>query len=201
MSLLTIPIIATLTGAFTVRATSRATPCAENRATNRAKLCRAACCVSLVAVSLPPWTAGSSFSVKREKAKTVMRGIAAQESPQDRGAGQAPEAGERPQTSAHAGKPQEERGYAAFYSQSLAGHKTACGGVYSSSELTAAHPSYRCGTKLRITNLRNGKTVRVTVNDHGPASRNRIVDVSYAAAQALDFVKQGTTLVKIEVVR
>jgi len=93
-----------------------------------------------------------------------------------------------------------ERGEAAFYSNSLEGHQTACGGTYSPSELTAAHPTLRCGTKLRVTNLRNGKTVRVTVNDHLP-SHKRVIDLSYAAAQALDFVKQGTTLVKVEVVR
>ena len=93
-----------------------------------------------------------------------------------------------------------ERGEAAFYSNSLEGHKTACGGTYSPTELTAAHPSLKCGTKLRVTNLRNGKTVRVTVNDRLP-SHQRIIDLSYAAAQALDFIKQGTTIVKVEVVR
>jgi rare lipoprotein A len=101
-------------------------------------------------------------------------------------------------------KSEPERGYAAFYAQSLDGHKTACGGTYSSTQLTAAHRALPCGTKLRVTNLRNGKTVRVTVNDHGPSSGNRgerIIDLSYAAAQALDFVKQGTTLVKVEVIR
>jgi rare lipoprotein A len=97
-------------------------------------------------------------------------------------------------------KHEVERGEAAFYSDSLQGHKTACGGTYSPSEMTAAHPTLKCGTKLRVTNLRNGKTVRVTVNDRLP-SHKRVVDVSYAAAQALDFVKQGTTLVKVEVVR
>ena len=100
-----------------------------------------------------------------------------------------------------AAKPEPERGYAAFYSSSLEGHKTACGGTYSSEKLTAAHPKLPCGTKLRVTNLRNGKTVRVTVNDRGPTSRNRIIDLSYAAARSLGFIKQGTTLVKVEIVR
>jgi peptidoglycan lytic transglycosylase len=94
-----------------------------------------------------------------------------------------------------------ERGYAAFYSESLEGHKTACGGTYNSTQLTAAHPKLRCGTKLRVTNLRNGRTVRVAVNDRGPLSQNRIIDLSYAAALRLDFIKQGTTLVKVEVIR
>jgi rare lipoprotein A len=101
----------------------------------------------------------------------------------------------------HAEKDEAERGYAAFYSESLEGRKTACGGTYSSTQLTAAHPKLRCGTKLRVTNLRNGRTVRVTVNDHGPLSHNRIVDLSYAAARRLDFITQGTTLVKVEVIR
>ena len=113
---------------------------------------------------------------------------------------QSPDSTEPPQSSA-SNKHPVERGYAAFYSPSLEGHKTACGGVYSSSALTAAHPTLRCGTRLRVTNLRNGKSVRVTVNDHGPTSRERILDLSYAAAQALDFIPQGTTLVKVEVLR
>ncbi len=100
-----------------------------------------------------------------------------------------------------AAKDDAERGYAAFYSESLEGHKTACGGTYDSTQLTAAHPKLRCGTKVRVTNLRNGKTVRVTVNDRGPLSHNRIIDLSYAAARRLDFIKQGTTLVKVEVLR
>ena len=102
-------------------------------------------------------------------------------------------------------KGEAERGYAAFYAQSLEGHKTACGETYSSTQLTAAHRTYPCGTKLRVTNLRNGKSVRVTVNDHGPLSSKkggqRIIDLSYAAAEALGFVKQGTTLVKVETIR
>lgn len=98
-------------------------------------------------------------------------------------------------------KPEPERGYAAFYNPSLEGHKTACGGTYAAAKLTAAHRKFRCGTKLRVTNLRNGKTVRVTVTDHGPVSHGRIINLSYAAARSLNFVKQGTTLVKVEVVR
>lgn len=95
--------------------------------------------------------------------------------------------------------PEPERGYAAFYSPSLEGHKTACGGVYSPSQLTAAHRSLPCGTRLRVTNIRNGKSVRVTVTDHGPFTKGRILDLSYEAARRLDFLKQGTTLVKLEI--
>jgi len=98
-------------------------------------------------------------------------------------------------------KPEPERGYAAFYNSSLEGHKTACGGTYSAEKFTAAHRNLPCGTKLRVTNLRNGKSVRVTVNDHGPKTSSRIVDLSFAAARSLNFIKQGTTLVKVEVLR
>jgi rare lipoprotein A len=121
--------------------------------------------------------------------------------PQEPSTTQAPDSTEPPQPSAPSSKHPVERGYAAFYSPSLEGHKTACGGVYSSTKLTAAHRTFPCGTKLRVTNLRNGKTVRVTVNDHGPTSRDRIIDLSYAAAQALNFIPQGTTLVKVELLR
>jgi rare lipoprotein A len=94
-----------------------------------------------------------------------------------------------------------QKGRAAFYNGALEGHKTACGGTYVASELTTAHRSLPCGTKVRITNTKNGKSVVATVNDWGPTSRKRIVDVSRAVAEKLDFVKQGTTTVKIEIVQ
>ena len=94
-----------------------------------------------------------------------------------------------------------QKGRAAFYSPALEGHKTACGGRYVASELTTAHRSLPCGTRVRITNTKNGKSVEAIVNDWGPTSRNRIVDVSRAVAEKLDFVKQGTTTVKIEIVQ
>ena len=114
---------------------------------------------------------------------------------------QSQDSSEPPQSNAPSGKHPVERGYAAFYSPSLEGHKTACGGAYSSTKLTAAHHTLPCGTKLRVTNLHNGKIVRVTVNDHLHVSHDRILDLSYAAAQVLDFIPQGTTLVKVEVLR
>jgi len=102
---------------------------------------------------------------------------------------------------ANAKKLHHEKGIAAFYGQSMEGHKTACGSTYVASEMTAAHRTLPCGTKVRITNTKNGKTVEATVNDHGPMSRKRIVDVSRAVAEQLDFVKQGKTTVEIEVVK
>jgi rare lipoprotein A len=94
-----------------------------------------------------------------------------------------------------------EKGLAAFYGRRLQGHKTACGGTFVASELTTAHRTLPCGTKLRITNTKNGKSVVATVNDRGPTSKKRIVDVSQAVAEQLDFVKQGTATVEVEVVK
>src|SRR5215472_11621946 len=90
-----------------------------------------------------------------------------------------------------------EKGRAAFYSQALEGHKTACGGTYSGSEMTTAHRKLPCGTRVRITNVKNGKSVEATVNDRGPTSQKRLVDGSRAVAEQLDFVKQGTTTVEV----
>jgi len=96
---------------------------------------------------------------------------------------------------------QAEKGLAAFYSRRMEGHKTACGGVYHASELTTAHRTLPCGTKVRITNTKNGKSLEATVNDRGPTSHKRLVDVSRAVAEQLDFVRQGTTTVEVEVVK
>jgi rare lipoprotein A len=94
-----------------------------------------------------------------------------------------------------------EKGRAAFYSRTLEGHKTACGGTYNASEMTTAHRTLPCGTRVRITNVKNGKSAEATVNDRGPTSRARIADVSEAVAEQLDFVKQGTATVEIEVLQ
>ena len=105
------------------------------------------------------------------------------------------------QQKANSTGPQVQTGLAAFYGKSMEGHKMACGGTYNSSELTTAHRTLPCGTKVRITNTKNGKSVEATVTDRGPTSRKRIVDVSHAVAEQLDFIKQGTTTVRVEVVR
>jgi rare lipoprotein A len=105
------------------------------------------------------------------------------------------------QQAANASTSDVQKGVAAFYSQKMEGHKTACGGTYVASEMTTAHRTLPCGTKVRITNTRNGKSVEATVNDRGPTSRKCIVDVSRAVAEELDFVKQGTTTVEVQVLK
>lgn len=76
--------------------------------------------------------------------------------------------------------------------------KTASGEQMNPSAMTAAHRSYRFGTKLRVTNKRNGRSVIVRINDRGPFIKGRIVDVSKAAARKLGFINSGHTSVCIQ---
>jgi rare lipoprotein A len=101
-------------------------------------------------------------------------------------------------TFACAPAPAADIGLASFYGSEHAGKRTASGKRFDPAALTAAHPTYPFGSKLRITNLTNGRQVVVEVSDRGPFSRRRIVDVSKAAAQELDFVRQGVAKVKID---
>ncbi len=90
------------------------------------------------------------------------------------------------------------QGLASFYSE---GGRTASGEKFDASELTAAHPTLPFGTRLRVTNVKTGRSVVVRVNDRGPYVPGRIVDVSYSAADALGMVGGGTAKVKLDVVR
>ena len=94
----------------------------------------------------------------------------------------------------------EEIGVAAYYSDVFQGRRTACGDRYDKNALTAAHNRLPCGTKVRVTNLENDKSVVVVVNDRGPSTPGRIIDLSRRAARELGFVKQGLARVKVEVV-
>lgn len=91
-------------------------------------------------------------------------------------------------------------GLAAVYSDKLAGRKTASGEVFSQSKLTAAHPSLAFGTKVKVTNTKNNKTVEVQINDRGPTQAGRVVDLSSAAASRIGIGKKQMAPVKLEVV-
>lgn len=91
-------------------------------------------------------------------------------------------------------------GLAAVYSDRLNGRKTASGQVFRQSELTAAHPSLAFGTKVRVTNTKNSKSVEVRINDRGPTQASRVIDLSSAAAAKIGIGKNGTAPVKLEVV-
>ena len=94
-----------------------------------------------------------------------------------------------------------ETGLASFYSDNLQGRMTANGEVYDKMKLTAAHRSLAFKTKIKVTNLENKKSVVVIINDRGPFVEGRIVDLSRAAAEKLDFVDKGVVKVKIQVVK
>jgi len=91
-------------------------------------------------------------------------------------------------------------GLAAVYSDKLAGRKTASGQVFSQAKLTAAHPSLAYGTKVKVTNTKNNKSVEVTVNDRGPKQEGRVIDLSSAAAAKIGIGKKAMAPVKLEVV-
>ncbi len=95
------------------------------------------------------------------------------------------------------------RGKAVFYGDKWHGRKTASGERFSQHEMTAAHRSLPLGTRVRVTNLSNGKSVVVRINDRGPfgRDRSRIIDLSKAAARRLDFIDSGWTRVKVEVLK
>jgi rare lipoprotein A (peptidoglycan hydrolase) len=92
-----------------------------------------------------------------------------------------------------------EEGYASYYSYEFHGKKTANGEIFDKDKLSAAHRTLPLGTIARVTNLKNGKSIILRINDRGPFKSGRILDVSYAAAVQLDFVKEGITKVRIDV--
>ena len=94
-----------------------------------------------------------------------------------------------------------QAGLASWYGPGLHGRRTASGTVRTGAALTAAHRSLPFGTLLRVTNLRNGRTVVVVVDDRGPFVRGRVIDLSRAAARRLGMVRDGVVPVRLEVVR
>ena len=92
-----------------------------------------------------------------------------------------------------------EEGVANFYGDKFEGKKTASGEVYDKNALTASHKKLPYGTKVKVTNVDNGKSVVVTVNDRMAASNPAVIDVTRHAAEELGFVKSGKAKVKLEV--
>jgi rare lipoprotein A len=89
-------------------------------------------------------------------------------------------------------------GLASFYWED---RQTANGERFNKHELTAAHPNLPFGTRLRVTNVRNGRSVTVRVNDRGPFVHGRIIDVTSAAAETLGMVNAGVVKVTLDIVR
>jgi rare lipoprotein A len=96
------------------------------------------------------------------------------------------------------GKPQT--GVASWYGPGFHGKATSSGTIYDQHGLTAAHPNLPLGTRVRVTNLDNDRSVEVLVNDRGPFAKGRVIDLSYAAAHQIGMIGPGTARVRIDVV-
>jgi rare lipoprotein A len=91
------------------------------------------------------------------------------------------------------------RGMASWYGKVLQGHRTASGRPFNMFELTAAHRTLPFGSKVKVTDLRNRRSVIVTITDRGVLDADRVIDLSYAAADKLDMLKSGVDPVKLEI--
>nr|WP_297460243.1 septal ring lytic transglycosylase RlpA family protein [uncultured Halomonas sp.] len=94
----------------------------------------------------------------------------------------------------------DRRGQASYYSDAYQGELTANGERYDRNAMTAAHPSLPFGTRVRVTNLDNGREVAVRINDRGPFSSGRVIDLSYRAAERLGMIRSGIVPVAVEVI-
>jgi rare lipoprotein A len=101
----------------------------------------------------------------------------------------------------HSGAVYVQEGKASWYGSGFHGRKTASGERFNPHRLTAAHRRLPLGTKAKVTNLHNGRTVEVEITDRGPYVRGRIIDLSKAAAERLGMKRTGTTLVLLEVTK
>ncbi|MGH9147948.1 MAG: septal ring lytic transglycosylase RlpA family protein [Vicinamibacterales bacterium] len=103
------------------------------------------------------------------------------------------------------GRLESHVGLATYYGQRFDGKVTASGARFDMNAMVAAHPTYPFGTIVRVTNLRNNRSVQVRILDRGPGPGPRaegtLIDLSYGAARALDFIQAGRTRVRLEVVR
>lgn len=93
-----------------------------------------------------------------------------------------------------------ERGVASWYGPDFHGKSTSTGETYDMYAMTAAHPTLPLPAYVRVTHLQNGRSVVVRVNDRGPFKKNRVIDLSYAAALRLDMVRDGTAMVEVQAV-
>lgn len=93
----------------------------------------------------------------------------------------------------------DETGIASWYGDEFHGKRTANGEIFNKNELTAAHPTLQLPSLIRVTNLENGRSAVLRVNDRGPFARNRLIDCSHHAAEVLGFIGNGTAKVRVQV--
>lgn len=94
-----------------------------------------------------------------------------------------------------------QSGQGSYYADKFNGRPTASGAPYRPGQMTAAHNTLPFGTRIKVTNVKNGRSVKVTVNDRGPHVKGRIVDVSRKAARKLDLVDAGVVPVQLKVIK
>ncbi|MCF8242862.1 MAG: septal ring lytic transglycosylase RlpA family protein [Melioribacteraceae bacterium] len=92
-------------------------------------------------------------------------------------------------------------GIASFYADKFDGRQTANGETYDMYGLTAAHPDYPFDTVIRVTNLSNGKSIVIRINDRMPKRDDRIIDLSYGCASELDMLNSGITEVQLDILK
>jgi rare lipoprotein A len=93
-----------------------------------------------------------------------------------------------------------QTGVASWYGPGFHGKATASGVIYNQNDLTAAHQTLPLGTRVMVTNLENGRSTELFINDRGPFAKGRIIDLSYAAGEALGMIAPGTIPVRLEIV-
>src|ERR1700722_11255637 len=134
----------------------------------------------------------------------VIVGQGAAQGPNNSEASSAPSKSAQIKPEAHktvAKKQAYQTGTASWYGQDFDGKPTASGEDYDMNDMTAAHPTLPLGTYVRVTNLHNGRAVIVKVNDRGPIVPGQIIDLSYGAAQALEFEHKGLQKVRLDLVK
>lgn len=95
----------------------------------------------------------------------------------------------------------KKEGNASYYGAQFHGKPTANGEIFNMNNLTAAHPRLPFNSLVKVTNTHNNKSVVVRINDRGPFAKNRIIDLSKAAAEKLQMIERGTALVTLEVIK
>ena len=98
------------------------------------------------------------------------------------------------------GEPLTQTGIASWYGPGFHGKATASGTIYNQNDLTAAHQTLPLGTRVMVTNLDNGRSTELVINDRGPFAKGRIIDLSHAAAESLGMIVPGTIPVRVEVI-
>lgn len=101
-------------------------------------------------------------------------------------------------TAAHAACPNSTTTRASYYGPGFHGRRTASGRIFNQGAMTAAHRSWGFGTKVRVTNLRNGRNVVVTITDRGPFVKGRGLDLSVGAAQVIGATGSGVVPVRLD---